>query len=78
MGEQEDLSKRGFEELESVVGQLERGDLPLKDALALFERGVRLVAACSTRLDEAESRIQRLVQSAEGGFGLEPVEGGAE
>lgn len=48
-------------ELEKVVEQLERGDLPLEDSVALFERGMHLSEACKTQLAGAESRIQVLL-----------------
>ena len=56
-----------FAQLEEVVGKLEAGDLPLDDALALFEQGQKLAAFCSTKLDEAELKVQRL--SASGATG---------
>lgn len=51
-------------ELREVVARLENGDLPLAEALALYERGAQLAAACQKLLDSAELRV-RLVQSAE-------------
>lgn len=54
-------------ELEKVVEQLERGDLPLEDSVALFERGMQLSEACKGQLTSAESRIQVLVQPREKG-----------
>lgn len=48
-------------ELERVVEQLERGDLPLEDSVALFERGVQLSEACKAQLTNAEGRIQVLL-----------------
>lgn len=46
--------------LESVVEQLETGDLPLEQALAAYERGVELVRRCNTLLDGAELRVTEL------------------
>ena len=63
-----------FAQLEEIVGKLEAGDLPLDDALALFERGQRLAAFCGTKLDEAELVVQKL--SASGA--LEPFDVDAE
>ena len=54
-------------ELEKVVEQLERGDLPLEDSVSLFERGMRLSEACKGQLASAESRIQVLVNPREKG-----------
>ncbi|MGF1465031.1 MAG: exodeoxyribonuclease VII small subunit [Sandaracinaceae bacterium] len=54
-----------FEELlgrlEGVVERLEGGDLPLEEALAAFEEGVRLSRAGAQRLDEAERRVEELL-----------------
>jgi exodeoxyribonuclease VII small subunit len=54
-------------ELEKVVEQLERGDLPLDENVALFERGVELSRACKAKLSDAESRIQVLIDPQESG-----------
>jgi len=64
--------------LEKIVAQLEGGDLPLDDALKLFEEGVRLSRFCSGKLDEAERRIEILMKGAEGEWEAEPFsqEGG--
>jgi len=47
-------------ELDELVTKLERGDVPLDDALALFERGQELHRALAGRLDRAELRIEEL------------------
>ncbi len=54
-------------ELETVVEQLERGDLTLEDSVALFERGMQLSEACKGQLASAESRIQVLIHPRERG-----------
>ena len=43
--------------LQEMVEQLEAGGLPLEETLALYERGMRLVAHCSRHLDGAELRV---------------------
>lgn len=48
--------------LEAVVEKLERGDLPLEESVRLFEEGVKLSDACKKELEEAEGRIQILVE----------------
>jgi exodeoxyribonuclease VII small subunit len=52
-------------ELESIVKQLENGDLPLDRSLALFERGVQLSRYCHDQLGEAERRIEVLTERGE-------------
>ena len=56
--------ERSFEELQreldEIVARLERGDVPLDEALALWQRGDELYRACAERLDRAELRIEEL------------------
>ncbi len=47
-------------ELEDIVARLERGDVPVDDAIALFRRGEELYRACVARLDAAQLRIEEL------------------
>jgi exodeoxyribonuclease VII small subunit len=61
--------------LEKIVAQLEGGDLPLDDALKLFEEGVRLSRFCSVKLDEAERRIEILMKGADGEWQAVPFRG---
>jgi exodeoxyribonuclease VII small subunit len=51
-----------LEELERVVKQLEKGDLPLEQSLALFESGMKLSAVCKRQLEEAETRVEILMK----------------
>jgi len=46
--------------LEARVRDLERGEVPLERALALYEEGVKLVRTCHERLDDADKRITEL------------------
>jgi len=52
--------EEAFHELEAVVQQLEGGDLPLEEAITLYERGMALAGRCSLALDAAELRVQQL------------------
>lgn len=60
----------GFEtalkDLEKIVGQLEKGDIPLEDQLKAFEKGVSLSRECMKRLEEVEKRVEVLMQNGEG------------
>ncbi len=56
-----------LKELESVVERLERGDLTLEENVSLFERGVHLSNACKQQLDQAESRVQVLLEPESNG-----------
>lgn len=55
-----------LEELERIVRELERGDLPLEKSLELFEQGVKLSRACHERLNQAERRIEMLTRDSQG------------
>jgi exodeoxyribonuclease VII small subunit len=68
----EDLNR----ELEDTVRKLESGDLPLAEALALFERGTTLAERCNTLLDGAELRVRQLMSRPDGGLAAEPFEDG--
>ena len=52
--------EEALEDLEQIVGKLEDGKLSLEESLILFERGIRLVRLCSSRLESAEQRIESL------------------
>ena len=62
--EAREADERSFEELskelEEVVARLERGDVPVDDAIALFKRGEELHKACVERLEAAQLRIEEL------------------
>jgi exodeoxyribonuclease VII small subunit len=52
--------------LETIVERLERGELSLDESVRLFEEGVRLSNACKKQLEDAEGRIQVLVEQGNG------------
>ena len=47
-------------ELEDIVTRLERGDVPVDEAIGLFRRGEELYKSCVARLESAELRIEEL------------------
>ena len=51
------------QELEAIVTRLERGDVSLDDAIALWQRGEELQRACLARLDAAAGRIEELAKT---------------
>lgn len=71
-GEQKvpDQEQPGFEEalseLEKRVRRLEAGDVPLEEALRLFEEGVKLAETCHEQLEAAEKRVAQLVRTRTG------------
>ena len=59
-------------QLETIVGQLEKGDLPLEDSIKLFEEGIHLSAVCKEELDAAEGKVQILLKQRDGSMKAEP------
>ncbi|MBN2168780.1 MAG: exodeoxyribonuclease VII small subunit [Actinobacteria bacterium] len=57
-----------MEELEKITNTLEGTELELEKSLELFERGVELIKYCQKKLDSAESRVDVLVDSLDGGI----------
>jgi exodeoxyribonuclease VII small subunit len=54
--------EQALAELEAVVERLERGDLPLEEALSVFERGVELTRHCQSALKAAQQRVEVLIK----------------
>lgn len=52
--------------LETIVNELEKGDLPLNDSLKIFEEGIKLSKTCLKMLDDAERKVEILVQETGG------------
>lgn len=68
--------EQALSQLEEIVQQLERGDVPLDQSITLYERGEKLRAACQKRLDSAQARIERIVASGDGqASGTTPFDG---
>lgn len=63
--DQEPGYEESFAELQEIVATLEAGDVPLEEAMALFERGQMLTKRCNELLQNAELRIRKLVQSSD-------------
>jgi exodeoxyribonuclease VII small subunit len=69
--------EKALQELESLVAQLEQGDLPLEESLKQFERGIALTRACQTALKDAEQKIEMLAAHDKQET-IEPFESDAE
>jgi exodeoxyribonuclease VII small subunit len=54
--------EQALDELEKLVGQLEQGDLPLEEALRVFERGVALTRQCQSALKSAQQKVEILLR----------------
>jgi exodeoxyribonuclease VII small subunit len=59
--EKQDSFEKNLRQLEDVVARLEQGDLPLDEAMKLFQEGMRLSKLCSQRLSTVEQEIKKLV-----------------
>ena len=53
--------EQALDELEQIVGKLERGELKLEESLKLFERGVALARQCRQSLETAELKVKHLL-----------------
>jgi exodeoxyribonuclease VII small subunit len=73
------VAEMSFEEamaaLESVVGQLERGDVALEQSIALYERGAALKKHCADKLKDAEEKVEKIRVQEGRAVGTTPVEG---
>jgi exodeoxyribonuclease VII small subunit len=56
-----------LERLQTIVGELESGSLSLEDSIARYEEGMKLSRRLTEELERAEKRIERLVDSGNGG-----------
>ena len=78
-GDNADVKKMSFEEalaaLESIVQDLEGGDVPLDQSIAIYERGEALKKHCGELLKAAEDRVEKIKLDREGNAtGLEPLD----
>ncbi|MFQ5579040.1 MAG: exodeoxyribonuclease VII small subunit [Nitrospiria bacterium] len=72
------MAQLKFEEalsrLEEAVKLLEKGDLPLEDSLKIFEDGIRSSKNCLKVLEEAEKKVEVLIQDKKGKKRLRPLD----
>ncbi len=67
-----------LKKLETIVENLENGELSLEQALKQYEEGVKMADICSKRLTEAEKRVDVLMKTAGGKFKTAAFEADAE
>jgi len=58
--------EEALQNLEKTVLQLESGDLPLEKALETFEKGVKMSRLCTQKLEEAEKKVELLLNVTNG------------
>ena len=66
--------EKSLADLETLVEELESGDLPLDQAMKKFEEGIKLTRGCQAALKEAEQKVEILLKSAGGEESLEEFE----
>jgi exodeoxyribonuclease VII small subunit len=66
--------EQALAELESLVERLERGDVPLDEALRTFERGVALTRHCQAALQAAQQKVEILLKRGGGQPEVQPFE----
>ena len=59
-------NEQSIARLDDIVRSMERGDVPLEQALKLFEEGAGLIASCNKMLDEAEQMVVKLKKGPDG------------
>ena len=78
-GRDSDVASMSFEqaigELESIVGRLEGGRVPLEESIRIYERGDALRARCEALLKNAEAKVDKITLSRDGTpTGTEPLD----
>jgi exodeoxyribonuclease VII small subunit len=69
--------EKALAELESIVQRLEKGDVPLEESVAIYERGEVLKRRCEELLRQAEARVEKITLDASGKpTGTEPLDVG--
>lgn len=76
-GESELSFEMAMERLETIVGKLENGDVPLEQAIELFQQGMKLSHLCGKKLEQVERKIEILVEE-NGSLSKKPFAAGAD
>src|SRR5208282_56967 len=67
-----------LKDLETIVNQIDSGELTLEESIGAFERGVMLVKALNGKLDEVERKVELLTRSAGGELRTAPFEASSD
>ena len=70
--------EKALERIETLVGEMESGKLPLEEILSRFEEGSKLVKLCQKKLEAAEKRIEIILREVGAPAGSEPFEADRE
>ncbi len=66
--------EQALEKLEEITASLERGELPLDEAIRLFEEGLVLAAKTKRELDAARLRVEQIIDQAKDALAVEPFD----
>ena len=67
--------EQALEQLERIVEDLERGDVPLDQSIRIYERGEALKKHCDTLLKAAEDKVEKIRLGRDGApVGVEPLD----
>ena len=66
--------EEALKELEGIVQRLERGDAPLEESIAIYQRGATLKAHCEGKLKDAQLKVEKIVLKSDGTAGTEPFD----
>lgn len=67
--------EEALKELEGIVERLERGDAPLEESIAIYQRGAKLKAHCEGKLKDAQLKVEKIVLDGQGKASTEPFDG---
>ena len=54
-----------FAEAETLIGRMEEPDLPLEEAFAAYEQGMKIIRACNSRIDRVEQKMLVMNEAGE-------------
>ena len=66
--------EKALNRLEEIVNQLESGELSLDESLKIFQEGIELSRFCTKKLQDAETKVKKLIKDSSGKFKLEDFE----
>ena len=66
MAKKSQTFEQSITRLDEIVRQLEQGNVPLEDALKLFQEGTALVRSCNEQLDRAQLEVVKLMKTPDG------------
>lgn len=58
--------EQSLTELETIVKNMDSGELSLEASLQAFEQGIGLIRSCQTQLQQAELKVKQLIESEQG------------